>query len=270
MSRRLDRLSCNLVFTTSEDKNVTSTAALPRLFAVRIVATRARDLGDRHDMQAEPARSDTTLVIGAGPIPSAVAAMIKAFDGPVLAADGGAAAAMSLGLSGFDVVGDLDSIDAATRAALDPARVIHDRDQDTTDFQKCLARITTAQVIAAGVLGGRLDHSLAALTAIVTTQNRDIIALGEEDLVFPVRAGLCLDLAPGTRVSLYPMGGVAGRSTGLEWPIDGLVLSPDGRVATSNRATGPVTLDVDGPLLAILPLGALKTARDGLGRVRSR
>ena len=50
------------------------------------------------------------------------------------------------------------------------------------------------------------------------------------------------------------MAAVTGRSSGLEWPIRGLNFAPAGRIGTSNRATGPVSLDFDGDgMLAILP-----------------
>ena len=63
----------------------------------------------------------------------------------------------------------------------------------------------------------------------------------------------------GTRLSLFPMAPVTGRSTGLRWPVDGIGLAPNGHVGTSNQALGgPVTLSFDGPgMLVILPLVAL-------------
>ena len=49
-----------------------------------------------------------------------------------------------------------------------------------------------------------------------------------------------------------------GRSEGLEWPINGLELDPMARIGTSNRATGPLRLEADGPgLLVILPRARL-------------
>ena len=43
-------------------------------------------------------------------------------------------------------------------------------------------------------------------------------------------------LAVGARLSVWPVGSVRfSGSSGLVWPLDGLILSPDGKVATSNR-----------------------------------
>ncbi len=73
---------------------------------------------------------------------------------------------------------------------------------------------------------------------------------------------------PGTRVSLYPMGPARGSSQGLEWPIDGIDFAPGQRVGTSNRATGLVSLRVQGPMLLMLPRDCLGTVADGDAALR--
>ena len=76
--------------------------------------------------------------------------------------------------------------------------------------------------------------------------------------MFAVPPRIELPLAPGCRVSLFPMAPLSARSEGLEWPLDGLALAPSGRVATSNRATGPVRIAPDAPgLLCLLPADRL-------------
>jgi thiamine pyrophosphokinase len=78
---------------------------------------------------------------------------------------------------------------------------------------------------------------------------------------------LAIDLPPGTRVSLFPMAPVTGRSEGLRWPIAGIPFAPAGRIGTSNEATGPVRLAMDGPgMIAVLPARALDAllAAEGL------
>ncbi|MGB2893545.1 MAG: thiamine pyrophosphokinase, partial [Albidovulum sp.] len=72
-------------------------------------------------------------------------------------------------------------------------------------------------------------------------------------------------LTAGTRVSLFPMAAVAGRATGLRWPIEGLDFRPDGRIGTSNQAEGPVDMAFARPgMLVILPRAALLAAIEGL------
>jgi len=93
------------------------------------------------------------------------------------------------------------------------------------------------------------------------------VLLGKKDLVFHLHGAVSLDLAAGSRLSLFPMRGVRGSALGLEWPIDGLELAPEGRIGTSNRVThGPVRLAFDGPgMLVILPRAALGTVVDAFG-----
>lgn len=180
-----------------------------------------------------------------------------------VAADGGADAALAAGIVPEAVIGDMDSIsDAARHAFAD--RLNHVAEQDSTDFAKALRLSPARFTLAVGFLGARLDHALACLTELA--RNRaPVILLDESDCVCIAPARLHLALAPGTRVSLWPLARASGRSEGLHWPIDGLVLDPLGRVGTSNRATGPVTLALDGgPVALILPSAALDPLMDGL------
>lgn len=172
----------------------------------------------------------------------------------LVAADGGAGVALAAGLMPEAVIGDLDSLAQADRAALPRDIVHHNGDQDTTDFEKALASISAPAIVAVGFTGARLDHTLAVFSALLAHSSTPCVVLGETELVFHLTGSTILPVAPGDRVSLYPMRPVTGRSTGLRWPIDGLRLAPGGRIATSNEAIGPVQIDVDGPgLLAILP-----------------
>lgn len=154
----------------------------------------------------------------------------------LVAADGGAAQALALGHMPAAVIGDLDSLDAATAAALPPERVHRICEQVTTDFDKCLRSIRTPLALAVGFTGARLDHQMAAFSALLEHRVPPCLILGPEDVVFVAPERLSLALEPGTRVSLFPMGKVHGESRGLEWPIDGLALAPGGRIGTSNRA----------------------------------
>jgi thiamine pyrophosphokinase len=208
-----------------------------------------------------------TLIGGAGAAPSAIAAALAR--APVLAAaDGGAAFSLAAGHVPRAVIGDMDSLDPAAAAQLDPATLHRVKDQDTTDFEKCLARIAAPLILGLGFAGGRLDHQLAAFNALVRAGDRRILLIGPEDVALHVPGRLAVDLVAGTTVSLFPMAGVSGRSQGLAWPIDGLRFAPDGRIGTSNRAIGGlVRLAFDGPgMLAILPLAALDALLAGLAR----
>jgi thiamine pyrophosphokinase len=176
----------------------------------------------------------------------------------VVAADGGADTALAAGIAPRAVIGDFDSISAAARARL-PADILHFiDDQDTTDFEKCLTHIEAPLIIGLGFTGDRLDHQMAACNALVRHAERRCVLLGAHDLTFLCPPVLNLSLAPGCRVSLFPMGAVEGVSDGLEWPIGGINFAPDGRIGSSNRTVGPLNLSVTAPkMLVILPAATL-------------
>lgn len=174
--------------------------------------------------------------------------------------------ALSAGLMPDAVIGDFDSVTPETLAAIPADRQIHVPEQDTTDFEKCLTRIRAPYVLGVGFLGARLDHTLAVLGTLIRHPARRCLLIGSEDVVFPAPPRLHLDLPGGSRLSLFPLRPVKGRSEGLRWPIDGLALAPDGIVGTSNEVSGPVRLETDGPgMLVILPRAALDAALAGLG-----
>ncbi|PWE32044.1 thiamine diphosphokinase [Maritimibacter sp. 55A14] len=180
----------------------------------------------------------------------------------LVAADSGAMTALRLGRRPKAVIGDMDSLDTLTAAGLD-RRTIHRIDeQDTTDFEKCLLRIGAPVILAVGFSGGRLDHELANLNILSRYPQKPCIVIGVADICFHCPPALGLDLAAGTRVSLFPMAPCTGRSTGLRWSIDGIGFAPGGRVGTSNAAEGgPVSLEMDAPgMLVMLPRDELAQA----------
>lgn len=210
------------------------------------------------------------LLVGGGVLSKNV--LRQALEGAdcVVAADSGASVLLEMGRLPEAVIGDMDSLDEANRAAIPPERVHHIAEQDSTDFDKCLRHIEAPLVIGHGFLGGRLDHQLAALTVLARYPDRRCILVGDEDVVMLAPPELALDLPVGSRLSLYPLAPVTGQSRGLRWPIDGLVFAPDAVVGTSNQVSGPVTLAFDGPAMAlILPLSGLRALLDGIAAAPS-
>ena len=181
---------------------------------------------------------------------------------PILvAADGAATQAVDFGRFPDAVIGDLDSIPATVSRSLPSGRLHRIDEQDTTDFEKCLVRIRAPLCLAVGFTGRRLDHELAVYSTLVRLSDRPCLVVGDEDVAFAAPPSLALDLAPGDRVSLFPLAPVRGRSTGLRWPIDAVPFDPIGRIGTSNEATGVVKMTFDGPgMLVILPRSALRQA----------
>ncbi len=201
-------------------------------------------------------------LLGGAPLETELLKQVLALAPVLVAADSGADTALAAGYRPEAVIGDMDSLSDAARRQLGSGVLHKVTEQDSTDFDKALDRIAAPIVLAVGFTGARLDHELAVYNALVRHRAGAAIVIGESDLAFHAPRHLRLDLPVGTRLSLFPMRAMRGTSTGLRWPIDGLALAPDGRVATSNAVrTSPVTLALDGPgMLAILPRTQIRPA----------
>ena len=171
-----------------------------------------------------------------------------------IAADGGAALAVSSGVTLAAVVGDFDSVSSEILAQIPSDRQHHVKEQDSTDFQKALMRIDAPLIIGVGFCGARVDHQLAGFHTLLAFAHQPCLLIAEDELIFVAPPVIELPCEVGDVVSLFPMAPVTGRSTGLEWPIDGLQFKPGVQSGTSNRALGPVRIQMDGPdMLVIVP-----------------
>lgn len=175
----------------------------------------------------------------------------------VIAADGGARHALSLGLRLDRWVGDGDSIDPADLAALAASgvaveRAPSDKDESDTELAVLAAVAAGAQAITLlGALGGvRLDHALANVALLQDPALDDrwvrlydeqparlsLLAAwsGQRDGAFEGRVGDLVTLLPlGT-----PAEGVVTR--GLRYPLAGETLALGRSRGLSNVRTEPV------------------------------
>lgn len=189
----------------------------------------------------------------------------------IVAADGGADAALAHDAMPCAVIGDFDSISEDARRRIPPGAQHPIADQDSTDFEKCLSHIHAPLIVGLGFSGDRLDHQLACYNGLVRHPWHRCILLGREELVFLAPPALNLPLAPGCPISLFPMGAVEGIAEGLRWPIGGLNFAPDGRIGTSNQALGPVGLSFTAPkMLVILPETQFETVARALAGTAAR
>ncbi|WP_212524463.1 thiamine diphosphokinase [Actibacterium sp. MT2.3-13A] len=184
----------------------------------------------------------------------------------LVAADGGADRALAEGLMPEAVIGDFDSLSEEARRVIPAARLHPIAEQETTDFDKCLRLVEAPLLLGVGFLGARLDHKLAALAGLTRAPGRRCILIGGSDIVFLCPPELRIELEPGSRLSLFPMGPVRGESRGLKWPIRGIDFLPGGRIGTSNRVEGGVVeLSMAAPLmLVIVPRAGLGAAISAL------
>lgn len=210
--------------------------------------------------------TDGVTIVGGGPVSAAEFRLSLARAPRIIAADGGADRVLAAGYLPEAVVGDFDSISDLAKATVGKDRLFPILEQMTTDFDKALRSVDAPFTLALGFAGARIDHGLAVLNTLVRHPTRRCIVIGPRDVVFHAPARLHLVLKRGDRLSLFPMAPVTGRSTGLDWPTDGIAFAPDGMIGTSNRVTeGPVTLAMDGPgMLVILPRARLDAALTAL------
>ena len=233
-------------------------------------------------MTDQAGRTGHALVLGDGEAPTR-AGLDAAWPGwddgvdLVVAADGGARLAASLGIGLDRWVGDADSFPVAEverLAASGVATRLVPRAKDESDLELALLDATGGgieRVTILGALGGpRLDHELAnlALLAHPALDGTDARLLDDRTRVRLVSAdpagppvAVRLDGRPGDLVSLLPLGSTASGITtaGLEYPLVNEALEPGPARGLSNvRATREATVTVrGGRLLVVETLGTV-------------
>lgn len=188
-----------------------------------------------------------------------------------VAADSGAALAVSEGVPLSAVIGDFDSLDPLIVAGLSPSILHKIAEQDSTDFEKALERIQSPVVVGVGFTGARIDHQLAALHTLLRFAHQPCVLISPSEVIFLAPPQLELQMEEGDVVSVFPLVQTTGRSTGLRWPIDDLVFAPGKRIGTSNFADGPIYIEIDNPgMLMILPLTLIQQVVHQLGLSTSK
>ena len=147
----------------------------------------------------------------------------------LICADGGARAALALGLTPEVVVGDLDSLDETMQAqlkAMECRLVVYPAAKDWTDLElalKLAVQEGAAEIVILGALGGRFDQELANTLLLLLPELRHIPTriVDERQELFVVRDQAEIVGQPGDVVSLIPLGGdVVGIVTeGLLYPL---------------------------------------------------
>jgi thiamine pyrophosphokinase len=191
----------------------------------------------------------------------------------VVAADGGYAHCLAMGIRPDLVVGDLDSLEPAACSRLDAAGiplVKLPRDKDRTDLQAALDEVAgkpAGRLILLGALAGpRLDHSLAAVYAGVplARQGWQVEYLGPEEQLWLIAGPgtLKLDPQPGHYLSLVPLTeevrGVVIK--GMRWELEGVSLRlGDSRAISNEFSDCPAEIRLATGVLAVVvvPAGAV-------------
>lgn len=195
-------------------------------------------------------------IVGGGTVDSDLLRSLAERNVALVGADGGGNTIGAAGLVPEAILGDLDSLE--DRAGWESrTRVIHIPEQITTDFQKALYSTAAPVTLALGMTGKRLDHTLAALGALLeVAPHRKVMLVDETDVALAVSGPISFDAAPRERISVHPLVPILfERTEGLFYPMDDLLLDPAGRLGTSNEGTGgrvEIIPNDDTPWLLIL------------------
>lgn len=193
----------------------------------------------------------TALILANGKPPrkSLLESMRKQADFFVCA-DGGANAAASLGERPDFIIGDLDSIKAATVRKFKSVKTHRVSDQNSTDLEKAfnwLIRRGYNEITVLGATGGRVDHLAGNLSALGKfSRTASIRFIDDSGVMMPVGSSMTFDAEPGTVVSLIPLSRCEGIVTeGLKWKLWNGMLELGVREGTSNVVkSSPVTINV--------------------------
>jgi len=190
-------------------------------------------------------------------------ARIAALENPyVIAADSGAHTALAFGLRPDIVIGDLDSLDVATRDTLEQQRVAFERypvAKDATDGQLALAHALThspSSILLLGYLNGpRLDMTVSSILLLTLTET-PVVLVDErnESLLLRGPAEHAWSPEPEERISLLPLNAdCAGVTTrGLHYPLEHERLSFGHTRGVSNEAeANSVSVSVEQGLLLL-------------------
>jgi thiamine pyrophosphokinase len=208
--------------------------------------------------------SECALIVGGSPeVDPRTVALAASTCSFVVAADRGAEAVRSAGLTADVVVGDFDSIGSATLEAawLEGAAVDrHPEDKDRTDLELAVAIARekgARRIVLTGVSGGRVDHALAAFGTMIDAADLEpsLVEAGLRAWLLDKRGRTSVALEPqGASVSilsLTPRGRAA--STGLKWPLDGVRLARlSGRGVSNAIAAAPATITLKSGTLLVL------------------
>ena len=151
------------------------------------------------------------------------------------------------------ICGDLDSLRAEVQEYYTSVgvEVVHDPDQDSTDFGKCLDYIQkhykppSNTIFVYNALGGRVDHSFHSIHQLhlaisqESSQQRKTFLLSEEGITFLLAKGENKINLPkkvfGPACGVIPVGGSSMITTsGLVWDVADWETRFGGNVSTSN------------------------------------
>jgi len=163
---------------------------------------------------------------------------------PVIAVDGATNSLLRQGIRPELVVGDLDSVDLATRRDLS---VVHLPDQSQSDFEKALAHLTKLHLMPAivvGIGGGYIDHVINNVNIFL---NSGCIFYDPPIMGYVLRQNSIhsFSLPVQSKVSLMGIPFAVVSTCGLKWNLERTKLHFPGQNSCFNRtATEQFSIEV--------------------------
>jgi thiamine pyrophosphokinase len=149
----------------------------------------------------------------------------------LIAANGGASNLLHYGIRPQIVIGDLDSLTKSQIEELNTvgaSTIEHPEDKDMTDLELALRYAVdhaVKEILMFGLLGGRLDHTLANLLLLTRTDWESVRLIVKDgfDTAYLLRNRDEIELTgqPGDIVSIIPLTPIVTgvTSVGLRWPL---------------------------------------------------
>ena len=181
----------------------------------------------------------------------------------IIAADGGARNALSIGLRPKVIIGDMDSFDAADQPLLEESGaqfIVHPMRKDYTDLELAIRHALqqhASEIVIFCALGGRWDQSFANLMLLTLPELRDVPTrlVDRRQSIVVIRDRAEIDGRVGDTLSLIALAGDARGVTieGCEYPLHEAVLPFGATLGISNVLSEPTTRIVvkEGIVLAI-------------------
>ncbi len=177
----------------------------------------------------------------------------------LICADGGANSARRLKIIPDIIIGDLDSIKAATYNFFkDKSKIIKLKRQNDTDVEKCLKfaiKNKFDEVILLGVTGDRLDHTFCNLGIVLKFFHLiSLNIIAENSFLSAYTDSVELTTVPNETISIY---GISPKtkitSEGLKYPLNNVTLPFGEKESTSNIAlSNKVKLKVKGGKIFVI------------------
>lgn len=154
---------------------------------------------------------------------------------PIIAADGAANQLVQSNIMPDMIIGDLDSVN---KAILKNCASIYAPNQDSSDYQKCLAYLESQQLLPAivvGLQGGYLDHILNNINIFLQTNS---LCYAPPLLGFTLQKGnhSVVVKEKNTKISLFGLPQAIVSAQALKWPLHRELLTFPGHNACLNRS----------------------------------